>query len=133
MKSRSSALQAIREGMYDVCIIGGGATGMGCALDAQLRGLSTVLLDAGDFVSRTSTASTKLVHGGVRYLQEAVTDFDYGQYAMVRKALHERIHMLRCAPYLAHPLELLVPCFSLVGAGVLHNRHESLRLDCRCG
>ena len=47
MKSRSSALQAIREGMYDVCIIGGGATGMGCALDAQLRGLSTVLLDAG--------------------------------------------------------------------------------------
>jgi glycerol-3-phosphate dehydrogenase len=95
-----------------VCIIGGGATGLGCALDAQLRGFSTVLLDAGDFVSRTSAASTKLVHGGVRYLQQAVADFDYGQYTMVRKALHERIHMLRCAPFLAHPLELLVPCFS---------------------
>ena len=98
--------------MYDVCIIGGGATGMGCALDAQLRGLSTVLVDAGDFVSQTSAASTKLVHGGVRYLEEAVRDLDYWQYAMVKKALHERIHMLRRAPYLAHPLELLVPCFS---------------------
>jgi glycerol-3-phosphate dehydrogenase len=112
MKSRRSALQAVREGMYDVCIIGGGATGMGCALDAQLRGLSTVLVDAGDFVSQTSAASTKLVHGGVRYLEEAVRDLDYWQYAMVKKALHERIHMLRRAPYLAHPLELLVPCFS---------------------
>jgi glycerol-3-phosphate dehydrogenase len=112
MRSRNSARQTIREGTFDVCIIGGGATGTGCALDAQLRGLSTVLLDAGDFVSRTSSASTKLVHGGVRYLQQAVADFDYGQYTMVRKALHERIHMLRCAPFLAHPLELLVPCFS---------------------
>jgi glycerol-3-phosphate dehydrogenase len=112
MRSRNSARQTIRQGTYDLCIIGGGATGTGCALDAQLRGFSTVLLDAGDFVSHTSTASTKLVHGGVRYLQEAVEDFDYGQYAMVRKALHERIHMLRCAPYLARPMELLVPCFS---------------------
>jgi len=112
MRSRKDARQTIQNRVFDVCIIGGGATGMGCALDARLRGLSTVLLDAGDYVSRTSSASTKLVHGGVRYLQQAVADFDYGQYAMVRKALHERIHMLRCAPFLAHPLELLVPCFS---------------------
>jgi len=95
-----------------VCIIGGGATGMGCALDAQLRGLSTVLLDSGDFVSGASSSSTKLAHGGVRYLQQAVENLDFGQYAMVREALHERIHMLRCAPYLARALELLVPCFS---------------------
>jgi glycerol-3-phosphate dehydrogenase len=113
MRSRNSARQTIRDGSFDVCIIGGGATGLGCALDSQLRGFSTVLLDAGDFVSRTSTASTKLVHGGVRYLQQAVADFDYGQFKMVRKALHERVHMLRSAPFLAHPLELLVPCFSL--------------------
>ncbi len=112
MKSRSSARQTISEKVFDVCVIGGGATGTGCALDAQLRGLSTVLLDAADYVSHTSSASTKLVHGGVRYLQQAVSDLDYGQYTMVRKALHERIHMLRCAPFLAHPLELLVPCFS---------------------
>jgi glycerol-3-phosphate dehydrogenase len=113
MRSRSSARQSIRQTHYDVCVIGAGATGAGCALDAQLRGLSTVLLDAGDFVSCTSSASTKLVHGGVRYLQQAVADFDWGQYVLVKKALHERIHILRCAPYLAHPLELLVPCFSL--------------------
>lgn len=113
MKSRNSTRQKIGQAAFDVCVIGGGATGTGCALDAQLRGFSTVLLDAGDFVSHTSTASTKLVHGGVRYLQQAVNDLDYGQYAMVRKALHERIHMLRCAPFLAHPLELLVPCYSL--------------------
>lgn len=112
MKSRSGARQSIRQTNYDLCIIGAGATGAGCALDAQLRGLSTVLLDAGDFVSCTSSASTKLAHGGVRYLQQAVAEFDFGQYALVRKALHERNHMLRCAPYLAHPLELLVPCFS---------------------
>ncbi len=112
MKSRSSARQSIGHANYDVCIIGAGATGAGCALDAQLRGFSTVLLDAGDFVSRTSSASTKLAHGGVRYLRQAVADFDYGEYALVKKALHERVHMLRCAPYLAHPLELLVPCFS---------------------
>lgn len=113
MKCRIDARETIRQTTYDMCMIGGGATGLGCALDAQLRGFSTVLLDAGDFVSRTSTASTKLVHGGVRYLQEVVEDLDYRQYAMVKKALHERIHMLRSAPFLAHPLELLVPCFSL--------------------
>ncbi len=112
MKSRNSARQSICKTTYDVCIIGAGATGTGCALDAQLRGLSTVLLDAGDFVSRTSSASTKLAHGGVRYLRQAVMEFDYGQCALIRKALHERTHMLRCAPFLAHPLELLVPCFS---------------------
>jgi len=111
MRSRSRAHQSICQASYDVCIIGAGATGAGCALDARLRGLSTVLLDAGDFVSRTSSASTKLAHGGVRYLRQAVTEFDPGQFALVRKALHERMHMLRCAPYLANPLELLVPCF----------------------
>ncbi len=112
MKSRNSARQSICETAYDVCIIGAGATGAGCALDAQLRGMSTVLLDSGDFVSRTSSASTKLAHGGVRYLRQAVMEFDYNQYSLITKALHERTHMLRCAPFLAHSLELLVPCFS---------------------
>jgi glycerol-3-phosphate dehydrogenase len=113
MKRRELARQSILRGSYDLCILGGGATGMGCALDAQLRGLSTVLLDAGDFVSQTSMASTKLVHGGVRYLQQAIMEFDRGQFALVKRALHERIHMLRRAPFLAYPLELLVPCYSL--------------------
>jgi glycerol-3-phosphate dehydrogenase len=113
MKSRTAALQSIRNQAFDLCIIGGGATGLGSALDAQLRGLSTVLVDAGDFVSQTSSASTKLVHGGVRYFQQAVMGLDYGQFQMVRKALKERIHMLRAAPYLARPMDFLVPCYSL--------------------
>ena len=113
MKSREIARRTILHSSYDVCIIGGGATGLGCALDARLRGFSTVLLDAADFVSHTSMASTKLVHGGVRYLQQAVREFDRSQFALVGRALHERQSMLRRAPFLAHSLELLVPCFSL--------------------
>src|SRR5689334_4084520 len=97
---------------YDVCIIGGGATGAGCALDAQLRGLRTVLIEADDFASKTSSASTKMAHGGVRYLQAAVTGLDARQFELVRHALHERALMLRNAPHLAHPLEFIVPCFS---------------------
>jgi glycerol-3-phosphate dehydrogenase len=112
MDSRIDTLQAVQDRQFDVCVIGGGATGLGTALDAQLRGKRTVLFDCGDFVSQTSSASTKLVHGGVRYLQQAVTGLDYGQFQMVRKGLQERIHMLEAAPYLAHPIELLVPCFS---------------------
>jgi glycerol-3-phosphate dehydrogenase len=112
MKSRGDAKQKIHERAFDVCIIGGGATGLGCALDAQLRGLSAVLLEAGDFVCCASSASTKLVHGGARYLQLAFSHLDYRQYALVRKALHERIHLLRRAPFLAHSLGFLVPCVS---------------------
>ena len=112
MRTRIDTKKAISPRSFDVCVIGGGATGLGSALDAQLRGMSVVLVDAGDFVAQTSSASTKLVHGGVRYLQQAVERFDAGQFQMVRKALHERIYMLEAAPFLARPLELLVPCFS---------------------
>ncbi len=112
MKSRSDALKQVEGKPFDVCIIGGGATGTGCALDAQLRGLNTVLVESGDFASATSSSSTKLVHGGVRYLQQAVTDLDAGQYRVVKRALHERKIALQNAPFLAHPLELLVPCYS---------------------
>ena len=83
MKPRWETLHAIAGGSFDVCVIGGGATGAGCAWDAQLRGLKTVLIEAGDFASATSSASTKLVHGGVRYLQQAVSDLDLGQYQVV--------------------------------------------------
>lgn len=112
MKTRADALREIASRRFDVCVIGAGASGAGGALEAQLRGLQTVLVDAGDFASATSSASTKLVHGGVRYLQEAVTDLDFGQLKVVRQALRERILMLQNAPYLAHPLEFIVPCFS---------------------
>ena len=112
MKSRSEVSEQIKGTRFDVCVIGGGATGAGCALDAQLRGLRTLLLEAGDFVSATSSASTKLVHGGVRYLQQAVEERDLGQYRVVKRALRERKLMLDNAPFIAHRLEILVPCFS---------------------
>lgn len=112
MVNRETVLGQLRDKEFDVCIIGGGATGAGCALDAQLRGLRTVLIEAGDFGSGSSTASTKMVHGGVRYLQEAVNDLDINQYHLVGHALRERLVMMRNAPHLTRTVEFLVPCFS---------------------
>ena len=93
-------------------MIGGGATGSGCALDSQLRGLKTVLIEAGDFASATSSASTKMVHGGVRYLEEAFRRLDPAEYKVVNRALHERIHMLKNAPFLTRAKEFITPCYS---------------------
>lgn len=112
MKSRADSLRALESNSFDVCVIGGGATGAGCALDSQLRSLRTALVDAGDFASATSSASTKLAHGGVRYLQQAVAEVDPGQLTVVREALTERRRMLQNAPHLAHARQFLVPCFS---------------------
>jgi glycerol-3-phosphate dehydrogenase len=100
------------KGSFDVCVIGGGASGAGCALDAQLRGLKTILLDAGDFASAASSASTKLVHGGVRYLEQAIKSFNLEEYRMVKNALRERLYMLANAPHLAHQAQFLVPVYS---------------------
>ncbi len=97
---------------YDLCIIGGGATGVGIALDASLRGYKVLLIEKGDFASQTSSKSTKLIHGGVRYLEQAVKKLDWQQFHMVYKALHERKAMIANAPHLAHPLGLLTPCYS---------------------
>src|SRR5437764_12589467 len=107
MSDRSQALNRARSQPYDLCIIGGGATGAGCALDAQLRGLRTVLVEAADFASKTSSASTKMAHGGIRYLQSAVTNLDVRQYRLVHHALRERALMLRNAPHLAASQEFL--------------------------
>jgi glycerol-3-phosphate dehydrogenase len=112
MKSRADSLHALESNSFDVCVIGAGGTGAGCALDAQLRGLRTALLDAEDFASGTSSASTKLAHGGIRYLQQAVGEIDPGQLKVVREALTERRLMLQNAPHLAHACQFLVPCFS---------------------
>jgi len=116
MKPRSEAKVSAQETKFDLCVIGGGATGAGCALDAQLRGLRTLLLDAGDFASAASSASTKLVHGGVRYLEQAVKSFNLEEYRMVKNALHERRYMLANGPHLAHSAHFLVPVYSLARA-----------------
>lgn len=110
--NRTTSLHALQTELFDVCIIGGGASGAGCALDAASRGLKTALIERDDFSSATSSTSTKLVHGGVRYLEQAFKKLDPKQLAMVRKGLHERQTLLHIAPHLAHPLALLTPCRS---------------------
>ncbi|KAL5038386.1 hypothetical protein BDV3_006443 [Batrachochytrium dendrobatidis] len=95
--------------VFDVLIVGGGATGVGCALDACTRGLRTALVERDDFASGTSSRSTKLVHGGVRYLEKAFMEMDYEQYKLVVEALHERGIFLKIAPYLAYQLPIMLP------------------------
>ena len=119
MESRHIALASVQAKAFDVCVIGAGATGSGAALDAQLRGLRTVLVDGADFASGASTAATKIIHGGVRYLEEAVRHLDPAQYEVVQRALHERIHMLRNGPFLSRPLEFLIPCPSAFSAAYI--------------
>ncbi len=108
--NRTASLCQLQTELFDVCIIGGGASGAGCVLDATSRGLKTALIERDDFSSATSSTSTKLVHGGVRYLEQAFKNFDPKQLAMVRKGLYERKTLLHIAPHLAHPLALLTPC-----------------------
>lgn len=90
---------------WDVLVIGGGASGLGAAVDAAARGYRTLLLEARDFASGTSSCSTKLIHGGVRYLRQ-------GDIGLVRHALHERTQLLANAPHLVHPLAFVIPARS---------------------
>ena len=92
------------ETRYDIAIIGGGATGLGVALDAALRGFSVVLIESHDFAKGTSSRATKLVHGGVRYLAQ-------GNISLVREALHERTTLLHNAPHIAQPLPFVMPSY----------------------
>ncbi|KAF2642363.1 glycerol-3-phosphate dehydrogenase mitochondrial precursor [Massarina eburnea CBS 473.64] len=94
---------------YDLLIIGGGATGTGIALDAVTRGLKVALVERDDFSSGTSSKSTKLVHGGVRYLEKAVWNLDYNQYKLVVEALRERRYFLDTAPHLSSWLPIMIP------------------------
>jgi glycerol-3-phosphate dehydrogenase len=119
MKQRAEELEGIAGKAFDVCVIGGGATGAGCALDAQLRGLRTVMLDAGDFAGATSSAATKIIHGGVRYLEEAIKDVDPKEYHVVVRALHERIRMLNNAPHLTRTLQFMVPSYDWLNVAYL--------------
>jgi glycerol-3-phosphate dehydrogenase len=103
--NRAALIQRLAEPQpFDVAIIGGGATGLGVALDAALRGFSVVLLESHDFAKGTSSRATKLVHGGVRYLAQ-------GNIGLVREALHERTTLLRNAPHLAQPLPFVMPSY----------------------
>jgi glycerol-3-phosphate dehydrogenase len=96
--------EALTDGTFDVLVLGGGITGAGVALDAVLRGLRVALIDKGDFAGGTSSLSSKLVHGGLRYLE-------HGDFHLVYEALHERRRLLRNAPHLVHPLRFVVPFY----------------------
>ncbi|KAI9054067.1 hypothetical protein LZ554_001238 [Drepanopeziza brunnea f. sp. 'monogermtubi'] len=95
--------------VYDLLIIGAGATGAGIALDAATRGLRVAVVERDDFSSGTSSKSTKLVHGGVRYLEKAFWELDYNQYALVKEALRERKYFLDTAPHLSMWLPIMLP------------------------
>ncbi|XP_037123011.1 glycerol-3-phosphate dehydrogenase, mitochondrial isoform X2 [Syngnathus acus] len=111
LPSRRAQLATLKDKDFDVLVIGGGATGVGCALDAVTRNLQTALVERDDFSSGTSSRSTKLIHGGVRYLQKAIMKLDYEQYMMVKEALHERANLLEVAPHLSAPLPIMLPVY----------------------
>ena len=96
-------------GEFDLLVVGGGATGCGVALDAASRGLDVALVEQGDFSQGTSSKSTKLVHGGVRYLEKAILKLDREQFGLVCEGLRERGCLLRNAPHLAHSIQLMTP------------------------
>ena len=91
--------ETLAETKFDLIIIGGGITGAGIFRQAGLQGLKALLLDAQDFANGTSSRSTKLIHGGIRYLQN-------GEWALVREGARERLRVLKLAPHLAEPIDL---------------------------
>jgi glycerol-3-phosphate dehydrogenase len=126
MVSRADALAALDRDTFDIVVVGGGITGAGVAFDAATRGYSVALVEKADFASGTSSRSSKLVHGGLRYLQ----NFDLG---LVREALLERQLLVALAPHLVRPLPLVVPAFEgarldrLIGVGL--NLYDVMSVD----
>ena len=104
MKRADLLQQLTTDSLWDMIVIGGGATGLGTALEAASRGYRTLLLEQGDFAQGTSSRSTKLIHGGVRYLQQ-------GNLSLVLEALRERGLLIRNAPHLVHNLSFVVPLY----------------------
>src|SRR5689334_17193106 len=128
MLTRERAIESLAGERFDIVVIGGGITGAGVALDGASRGYSVALVEQADFASGTSSRSSKLVHGGLRYLQ----GFDLG---LVREALLERQLLARLAPHLVRPLPFVVPAFGgakpdrMVGVGL--NLYDAMAVDGR--
>lgn len=112
LPSRESIIDSIKnEKQFDVLVIGGGSAGAGVALDAQTRGLKTAMVEYGDYCCGTSSKSSKLLHGGVKYLETALKELDYEQYKIVQEGLNERINVMKAAPFLSHSFPVLVPTY----------------------
>lgn len=113
LPSREDLLSKLsKTDQFDVLVIGGGATGTGCAVDAATRGLNVALVEMHDFASGTSSKSTKMAHGGVRYLEKAVFQLSKAQLDLVIEALNERGHMLNTAPHLCKILPIMIPVYT---------------------
>src|SRR3954454_15556763 len=102
--ARAATLARLASESFDLLVVGGGATGAAIARDAALRGLTVALVDAGDFAVQTSSHSSKLIHGGLRYLQ-------YGDLPLVFEGLRERRRLMSTAPHLCRPIEFLFPAY----------------------
>eukprot|EP01129_Flabellula_baltica_P000652 TRINITY_DN10625_c0_g1_i1.p1 TRINITY_DN10625_c0_g1~~TRINITY_DN10625_c0_g1_i1.p1 ORF type:complete len:757 (-),score=189.99 TRINITY_DN10625_c0_g1_i1:1154-3424(-) len=112
--SREKMISKMKGVEFDLIVVGGGVTGAGVALDAATRGLKVALVEKNDFGAATSSRSTKLIHGGVRYLEKAFWDLDYGQYALVQEALNERSVLLKNTRHLSSQLPILLPIKSWI-------------------
>ena len=116
---RNSSVKWVANQPWEVVVIGGGATGLGAAVEAAARGYRTLLVERSDFAKETSSRSTKLVHGGVRYLEQM-------NVTLVLDALRERGHMLRNAPHLVHDLSLRCSRLQLFFASLLRSGTQSV-------
>src|SRR5580693_10394994 len=105
--NRAEMLQRLRAGpgVWDVLVIGGGSSGLATAVESAARGYRTALVEQADFAQATSSRSTKLIHGGIRYLQQ-------GRLSLVRESLRERGYLLRNAPQLVHSLPFILPVYA---------------------
>ena len=104
MNRQEQIARLSQQDCFDIIIIGGGATGLGCAVDSASRGYKTLLIEKFDFAKGTSSRSTKIIHGGVRYLSQ-------GNFRLVREALIERGRLLKNAPHVCHRFPFVVPSY----------------------
>lgn len=118
LKSRDENMKELTDpkNIYDILIIGGGSSGAGVALETASRGLKCAVIDSYDFSSGTSSKSTKMAHGGIRYFEKMMKleGDPFLNYRLLRETLHERNYFLYCAPYMNKQLDLLIPSKSLL-------------------
>ncbi|HXG67877.1 MAG TPA: glycerol-3-phosphate dehydrogenase [Blastocatellia bacterium] len=121
LAERAANLDSMSCDTFDIAVIGGGITGAGIALDAASRGMSVALIEKRDFASGTSSRSTKLIHGGLRYLEQM-------EFGLVRESLRERETLTRLAPHLSEPLAFLIPVYAKGTPSPLGRNRLKLRL-----
>jgi glycerol-3-phosphate dehydrogenase len=109
---RGEQLRRLREEEFDLVVVGGGCVGAGVAWEAATRGLKVALVERGDFASGTSGRSTKLIHGGIRYLEAAVWGLDWEMFTLVQEALSERAHLMNAAPFMSRALPIIIPIYT---------------------